>query len=615
MNPSNGSGYTVTETPPASDSHLGQTSNTEDAVTTPATTPVVSNIVLTTNGASSTDNFFETIAVSINGTDYLVSNTTSAGSLNTGTTGVAIADTAVVLTGTDAFGNAVSISTNTNVSGQFSFNGLNPSNGSGYTVTETPPASDSHLGQTSNTEDALTTPATTPVVSNIVLTTNGASSTDNFFEIIAVSINGTDYLVSNTTSAGSLNTGTIGVPIAGTTVVLSGTDAFGNAVSISTTTNVSGQFSFNGLNPSNGSGYTVTETPPASDSHLGQTSNTEDALTTPPTTPVVSNIVLTTGGASSTDNFFETIAVSINGIDYLVSNTTSAGSLNTDTTGLAIAGTSLTLSGTDAFGNAVSISTTTSGSGQFSFTGLNPSNGSGYTVTETPPASDSHLGQTSNTSGAVSTPPTTPVVSNIVLTTNGASSTDNFFETIAVNINGTDYLVSNTTSTGSLNTGTTGVPIAGTTVVLSGTDAFGNAVSISTTTNGSGQFSFDGLNPSNGSGYTVTETPPASDSHLGQTSNTEDAVTIPPTTPVVSNIVLTTNGANSTDNFFETIAVSINGTDYLVSNTTSAGSLNTGTTGVPIPAQPSCSPALMRLATRSASAPPPTAAANSALPA
>ena len=64
--------------------------------------------MLTTDGASSTDNFFETATVSINGTDYLVSNTTPASSLTTSTTGVAIAGTTVTLTGTDAFGNAVS---------------------------------------------------------------------------------------------------------------------------------------------------------------------------------------------------------------------------------------------------------------------------------------------------------------------------------------------------------------------------------------------------------------------------------------------------------------------------------------------------------------------------
>ncbi len=134
-----------------------------------------------------------------------------------------------------------------------------------------------------------------------------------------------------------------------------------------------------------------------------------------------------------------------------------------------------------------------------------------------------------------------------------------------VSLNGTDYLVPNTTTPGSLTTSTTGVPIPGTTVTLTGTDEFGNPVSETTTTNGSGFYSFTGLNPSNGSGYTVTETPPASDSHLGQTSTTAGAVTnTPPGTPaVVSNIVLTSRRRRSTDNFFETAAVSVSGTDYL----------------------------------------------------
>ncbi len=91
------------------------------------------------------------------------------------------------------------------------------------------------------------------------------------------------------------------------------------------------------------------------------------------------------------------------------------------------------LTGTDAFGNSVSKTTTTNGSGQYSFTGLNPSNASGYTVTETPPAGrHATSGQTSTTTGATSTPAATPVVSKIVLTANGSSSTDNFFETASV---------------------------------------------------------------------------------------------------------------------------------------------------------------------------------------
>ena len=127
----------------------------------------------------------------------------------------------------------------------------------------------------------------------------------------------------------------------------------GNAVSGTTTTNASGQYSFTGLNPSNSSGYTVTETPPAADTHLGQTSTTSGAVTTPATSPVVSSIVLTNSNSPSTDNFFETAVVSLGyglpGVEH-----DSAGSLTTSTTGLAIAGTTVVLSGTDAFGHAVS---------------------------------------------------------------------------------------------------------------------------------------------------------------------------------------------------------------------------------------------------------------------
>ena len=123
------------------------------------------------------------------------------------------------------------------------------------------------------------------------------------------------------------------------------------------------------------------------------------------------------------------------------------------------------------------------------------------------------------------------------------------------------------------------MPIAGTTIVLTGTDAFGNAVSGTTTTNASGQYSFTGLNPSNSSGYTVTETPPSADTHLGQTSTTSGAVTTPATTPVVSQHRADKRRCPSTDNFFETAVGQPQGADYLVSNTTTPGSLTTSTTG------------------------------------
>ena len=47
------------------------------------------------------------------------------------------------------------------------------------------------------------------------------------------------------------------------------------------------------------------------------------------------------------------------------------------------------------------------------------------------------------------------------------------------------------------------------TVNLTGTDAYGNSVSISTTTNGSGAYTFAGMPFSNSAGYTVTPVVPS----------------------------------------------------------------------------------------------------------
>ena len=47
------------------------------------------------------------------------------------------------------------------------------------------------------------------------------------------------------------------------------------------------------------------------------------------------------------------------------------------------------------------------------------------------------------------------------------------------------------------------------TVTLAGTDAYGNAVSETTTTNGSGVYSFSGLPFSNSTGYAVSVSPPS----------------------------------------------------------------------------------------------------------
>ncbi len=53
---------------------------------------------------------------------------------------------------------------------------------------------------------------------------------------------------------------------------------------------------------------------------------------------------------------------------------------------MTIAGTTVTLTGTDEFGNMRQRDDHDRRQRPYSFTGLNPSNAAGYTVTETPPA-------------------------------------------------------------------------------------------------------------------------------------------------------------------------------------------------------------------------------------
>ena len=153
----------------------------------------------------------------IQGTDYLVPPGTVLSGTNVPPGAIPIQNTTVVLSFTDVNGNTVTVPTQTNALGQYIFNNLNSGT---YTVTETPPAGDAHLGQTASPRAAVTTPATNPVVSNIVLGSkpNPIASIDNFYEVapITASISGADYLVSNTTTADSLTTATAGVPIAGT---------------------------------------------------------------------------------------------------------------------------------------------------------------------------------------------------------------------------------------------------------------------------------------------------------------------------------------------------------------------------------------------------------------
>jgi hypothetical protein len=150
--------------------------------------------------------------------------------------------------------------------------------------------------------------------------------------------------------------------------------AQGGTVVATKSTDASGNYSFAGLTPGT---YVVSFTTPSS-GHLAELSH--GSVTVPQSYAVT----LTSGGASSGNNFAEVDYGSISGYVYLdVNDSGIKGDVAGET---GIAGVTVTLTGTDYVGNAVSKTATTDSSGKYVFSNLLPSNSGGYALKETQPA-------------------------------------------------------------------------------------------------------------------------------------------------------------------------------------------------------------------------------------
>ncbi len=191
-------------------------------------------------------------------------------------------------------------------------------------------------------------------------------------------ITGTVFCDAN--NSGTQDSGDAG--IAGVTVTLTGTDAYGNSVSYSTTTNSSGVYTFAGMPFSNSSGYTVTPTVPsgydAGIATAGKVNGTTDgtASSSPESvgTVLMSSSTQTNGAGY---NFGVWMPVGISGEVYNDVN----GDCKLESGDTGLNGVTITLY--NSSGTKVT-STTTSGSGSsagaYSFSNLAPGT---YSVVET----------------------------------------------------------------------------------------------------------------------------------------------------------------------------------------------------------------------------------------
>ncbi|MGQ0627459.1 MAG: SdrD B-like domain-containing protein [Phycisphaerales bacterium] len=215
-----------------------------------------------------------------------------------------------------------------------------------------------------------------------------------------------------------------------------------------------------------------------------------------------------------------------------------------------IPGTTVTLTGTDELGNAVSLMTTTDSTGYYFFGDLRAGN---YTLTETQPAGFLDGIDTIGTPGGTTN---NDQFTNIMLPNGFDGVQNNFGEILASSISGYVYYDANNDC--AIHNSESTVP--GTTVTLTGVNALGQAISLNTTTDGTGYYFFGDLRPGN---YTLTETQPAGFLDGIDTIGTPGGSTA---NDQFSNIVLPAGFDGVLNNFGEILASSISGFVYYDAN-------------------------------------------------
>ena len=432
------------------------------------------------------------------------------------------------LTGTSSTGTPVDI-TGTPIAGQpgrYEFLNVPPSAVGGYTITETQPATYAP-GKANPNGNPGSAQASGNVIQGVTIagTNTPAAIGDYLFgELTSSQIRGRSYYDRN--GDGSQGALASEPGIAGVTITLTGTDDNGNAVSVATTTDANGDYVFNNVAPGT---YAVTETRPSgflpgltragtvtgSGSVAGSVPTSGTGVSAGPNgsdAPVVQNIRLGSPGSGSSNNNFASVrAASLAGHVYADIAPPNG---QRDAGEPPMPGVTVTLTGTDFLGRAVSSVLTTAADGSFSAAGLLPGS---YQLDETQPAGTGdgpeHLGSVGGSARGTANPGAVNDRFGAIALASEEAGTDYDFGERGGQITGLVYVDSN--GNGQHDAGEP--PIAGASLTLTGTSAGGLPVNISATTGADGQYLFDGVLPSDATGYTIVETQPVTYADASET--------------------------------------------------------------------------------------------------
>jgi len=473
--------YTITETQP-----VGWADGLASAGSAGGTTSSnqISGISLGLTSIETDYNFAERGDASISGAVWHDVNNDGIKSV-TETNG--IVGIIITLTGLDDFGAAVSSTTTTAVDGSYSYSNLRPGTYSlseGSVTNYLPGLAQVGSGATVSgiADNLAASPTFGNLISGINLQNADSASDYNFGELLITALSGVVYNDNN--ADGNQDAGEPG--IAGVTVTLSGNDDLGQPVSQATTTAADGRYSFVNLRPSDGAGYTLTETQP--------TAYTDSVDSVGSLGGVLGNDILSAIPVASdengTDYNFSELSAGLSGFVYADINNN--GSFDSGEPPLP--GVTISLSG-----SGQSETATTDANGYYIITGLPAGS---YTLTESQPTGWVDGAATPGSEGGTAS---TNQISNITLASTTIGTAYNFSELSHATLSGTVFNDNN--SDGDQDLGEPG--IAAVTLTLSGTDTLGQSVNQTTTSATDGRYSFSDLLPSDGAGYTITETQPA----------------------------------------------------------------------------------------------------------